>query len=122
MALEFHASEEEQHSEADLREEVNGIINLDPAENLWSENNATNKEQNHLSDSNPDKSQNDRNNSGNRDYHKKGEQVLIKTHKSVPCGSGGTMMRNSAVASLAVPIREPSTDFSSGFVVSTLLT
>ena len=108
--LELHACEEEEQAETELRQQVDGLVDRDPAQDLRSEHDPGTEQQHHLRDLDAEQPDDQWHKGGDGRDHHQGLELL-----GHGLSSGGRTMRSSAVSSLGVPMRAPSTACSSGF-------
>ncbi len=108
--LEFHAGQEEQQAEPDLREQLDRAVHHDPAQHLRAEEDPGAEEEHDLCHLDPKQAHHEGHERRYRRDHEQRAELL--GHSST---SGGSTMRRLAVSSLGEPLRDPSTDCSSGF-------
>ena len=107
--LQLHPREEEEQAEAELGEQLDRVVDLDPADHLGAEDDACAQQEHHLGDLDAEQSDDERDEGGDRRDDDQRPELLGHAGSS-----GGSTMRRLAVSSLGVPARAPSTACSSG--------
>jgi hypothetical protein len=116
--LELQTGEEEEHPEAELREELDRVVDLDEPEQLGPEDHPAAEQHHDLGHLDAQQAHEERDERRDRgDDEQRAELV-----HSASFAAWGITMRSSAVSSLGVPARAPSTANSSGFLARIVVT